>query len=226
MFQEGIESKSNKASSTVDNSKAGSTKKCPETTMAKKGHVPSKKLNKTGPNREMIKLLQLSKKQPSKEPPSGNETKQAPREWKPPIERGGGTQTPAVVNNRPAEKMPPVMSDPAEYASQSTPPVSSDTWKKCTSLNESLRKCLKNCDDKREDQMTDYEVRRKLSIWLESISQKALTAIVERISRDASFKNGTSTIDALEIKTVRDVVRMLQTASRRKSTHTPMHALL
>ncbi len=206
----------------------------------KKGTLASRKANRTTTEGQKVKKLLQSCKMTSttttpKEPSSANQGhRQPPREWIPPIERGGadGTSHRSIPSCKPVEKPPPPPPQQQQQQAspepvvQQAPPAATVAvqthdvkLQKCIALNEHLQRSLKGLERKNEKQMSDYEARRRLSLLLETINLTPLSLVVEHlIGKDPSVRAGTpSSIDQLEIETVRRALRTIGAAN--KSVH-------
>ena len=198
----------------------------------KKGIVASRKGNRTTTEGQKVKKLLQSCKMTSatpKEPSANQGHKQPPREWIPPIERGGadGTKHRSIPSCKPVEKPPPPP-PPRQQQHQQTPPEPTQqaavqlqdvTLQKCIALNEHLQRSLKGLERKNEKQMSDFEARRRLSLLLETISLTSLSLVVEHlIGKDPSVRAGTaSSIDQLEIQTVRRALKLIIDAANKSA---------
>eukprot|EP00210_Caulerpa_lentillifera_P003190 g3048.t1 len=179
----------------------------------KKSTTQMKKSNKSVGENKMRRLIQ-SCQQPSKKPDHQLESQSTQREWLPPIERGGGLQA-ATKNKTQSIKPPPPPPPPQDFskAIKDKTQNKESVLNQMTAVNDEVKKSLKGLASKSESEMTDFEVRRKLSQLLENVSMNAIQILSKNVlSKDPSFASGESNLDLLEIKYVRSAVRTLLSA--------------
>lgn len=177
--------------------------------------VAKKKFKGTAQRDKLRNIVRNCTKSTTVHEKPSNALKPSLGEWKPPIERGGDRPFEIAAKPIAAE---PVRPGPSKDVIK-TKDIHINAWKECEILNQSLKKMMEQTMQKREEEMSDFEVRRRFSIVLETLNSNPLKAILRRIFEDVQLADGVLSIDDLEIKKVRRILRAVIHASN-KSTQT------